>query len=321
MVRGSMKIVFLGEETLSRRTQAVRRQLERSGHDVVALTTDTTASLNPEKTGGWVWLGLSILAMARQRPDVVHLQGPKAVYLTWLAGMLHPEATYIWTIDSLLPRWIARQAAKAVDAITTPSRSFQVRLLAETGVRAQYVPDGYEAASEPVRKHGRKKAYCVTTARAARDVRWITSALKEAGSKYRLISLKDVPEDKRMSILESAQIVILHNNKDTAEDVLKVMDAGRAVIATTKPLYEETLGVTAMYVAPKDVTSLAAAAHLLLKSPARRRAWGRKARQRAQQHFTWERVTGDYLRLYRHSKARLVPLDSARRPLFTQLPV
>lgn len=329
-----MKIAFVGEETLSRRTEALRRHLQQAGHETYAFTTDTTASLNPAKPGGWVWLILALLAMSRRRPDVVHLQGPKAAFLTWLAGMLHPEATYVWTIDSLPSHWIARQAAKAVDAVTTPSRSFQVRLLTETGVRAQYVPDGYEAQEVPSLTGTRLKSgqYCVTSATKARDVRWIAAAMAETHSSRMLVVMaetkgwanrlkKEFPrltfigkqhEAKRREILRHAALVILHNDNDTAEGVLQVMDAGRSVIATTKPLYEETLGVTAMYIAPKDTRSLAAAAHLLLKSQARRSSWGAKARRRAQHHFSWERVTEDYLLLYRHSEAQLVPLDSAR---------
>lgn len=305
------------------------------------------ASLNPEKPGGWLYLLSSLLTLWRQQPDVAHIHSWRAASLVALAALLSPETTFVWTIDALpqrkqkLARIIARQAGKVCDIITTPTRALQYRLLTTYNLGTYYIPDGYQP---PVLKDLplktfklRKNQYNVLLATDPESIKKAVRAYATLKTKKKLVILATpaVPWERLLNkksfvefigpktgrqlstLIRNAGAVIAYPEPSALSSLLLAMDSGRRIIAANDPLYQETLGLTATYFDPRKLRDTIDALKFGLTGTSR----GAKARIRASHHFAWQRITPEYLSLYRHRAVALVPLDSARQLAYQQAKV
>lgn len=295
-------------------------------------------SLNPEKPGGRLYRAFSAWEAWRGRYDAVHAQG--AAFGTWLhlLARLRPGMMLIWTVDRLPVSSKERERMiKMADKaeITVTNRQLQQNLLIMAGIKAKYVPDGYNepgTGAVPASQWGlRPEQYILTTETEAKGLRLLARAYKKAGSRKKLVVLKEAKGYlKRLekefpglvfvgeargrslrSLIEQAHMIVLAGNEIQPETVLWTMEARRMIVAMAEPTLEELLGVTARFVAKGDEVDLAAAIKSMVNSGKKQAHWGAKARRRARQHFSWVRIVEEYRLLYADQVQR-VSLDSAR---------
>ncbi|MEX1997674.1 MAG: glycosyltransferase family 4 protein [Candidatus Andersenbacteria bacterium] len=366
-----MKVIFIGQlgvrvgspgQKTPREERIINlgRALAQRGHRVTVVTTKPysnptlrnyygitfvpKASFDREYPGGWLYVILSLLTLWRQQPDVAHLHGWRTASLAWLAALLSPETTFIWTVDALpqhfplAARLVARQAGRVCDVMTTPTRTLQYLLLQHYNLRAAYIPDGYTRQllkDIPLASLGlglRKEQYClllaseVTTIRAALRAYATTKSRKKlvivaepTAAWERLINRKSFVHfigkkygRQLRTLVRQAACVIATEDTPNLEVLLQAMDSGRSIIAANISLYQELLGVTAQFYRSKRRNELSGLLQATIKRRSFQRAWGATARQRARHHFTWERVLPEYLAAYRYREVVVVPLDSVQ---------
>ncbi len=81
--------------------------------------------------------------------------------------------------------------------------------------------------------------------------------------------------------------------------ILNYMAMGLPVVTYDTPVSREYLGTLGVYAAPPgDVPDLARALAFLLRNPTLRRQLGKRLRERAAQHFSWDRTGKQLLHLY-----------------------
>lgn len=283
----------------------------------------------------------TLLFMRSERPDVVHVHGWRAGVFIRLMHWVNPAASYIWTIDTLPDKYarlatlVARISAPVCEAITAPTRQLQYLLLQLLKVRTVYIPDGYvvsDLPTLPLSRFGlRKGQYCVTTATTPDALRFVAQGYKRIGTKKPLIVFTDataalhrmkryfpfvtfVPEHShriQTTLIAGAATVIVAGNTVSHDTLFAAMDAGRAIVATTDPLSEEVLGVTAKFVKYGDIHGLASALMQMVKDLPTQRSYAVAAQRRAQQHFSAPRIMAEYLTAYRARVVKTIPLDSA----------
>lgn len=355
-----MKIIFAGEMQLTARVRALSGLLTHAQHQVsvcvAASITPASArkatgiqirripSLGTGQTGEWVYTLLALFTLWRARPQVVHMFGWKMAAVAPLLRLLLPPAVIIWTPDGLpqralyLAQAVARQAVQVCDAVTVARRDLQWHLLQRTGVRAEYIPDGYLDDHVPlvsVRRWGLwKDRYCVTSAQTFQELAWIAKAYGATKSRKKLVVLtqeakgltslarkfpflriiETSSQRVRASLMYGAAVIVLGSRSDDSATILGAMTYGKPIIATALPFHEETLGVTAAYVEVGDIAGLTSIWRRELKGGTTRST---RARKRAENHFRWERILLDYLHLYQ-PLTRYVPLDSVQKVKFTE---
>ncbi len=111
----------------------------------------------------------------------------------------------------------------------------------------------------------------------------------------------DIPE-----ILGITDLVVLPSLFEGMPlSVLEAMAAGRAVVATNVDGTSEVVqdGITGYLVPPADSAALAKRISDLLMDESRRREFGRRGRQRIEEHFTLRRMLERYRALYREASA------------------
>jgi glycosyltransferase involved in cell wall biosynthesis len=86
--------------------------------------------------------------------------------------------------------------------------------------------------------------------------------------------------------------------------VLELMAAGLPLVATAVGELPNTLGRCGVIVPPADAGAFAAALAALLDDPDRREELGRAAEVRVAAHFTWERLAGVALEVYKLALSR-----------------
>ncbi len=372
-----MRVLFVGQRGIpalgykvdtvrERRIQALAEMLIKKGHEVVVLCAQPFISrhltsfngvklihrfsLHPEKPGGWIHFILELTTLWREQADVVHVHGWKIAIMARIAVLLSPESTFVWTIDSVpnqkegLVRLIARQAAKTVDVVTVPTRELQYAALTYWGVRARYVPDGYNEISEAEisRKQFklRKGQYCLCTATSSQDVRRIAKAYSKAGTKKKLVVLqerhgywkrlgKEFPclffagelNGRRLKALIEGAAVVIISGRDTPIDTLfQSMHSGKAIIAMARAGYEEILGANAQFFKDNDTDELTQLLRNVITNVRTQRFWGKKSSLRAFKHFRWSQIAAEYISLYHYPLVQTVSIDSALHPSFTKLP-
>lgn len=372
-----MRVLFAGQRGIpvlgyeagklrEKRVQALAEVLIKKGHEVVVLCAQPFVSryltsfngvelihrfsLHPEKSGGWIHSIFELLTLWREQADVVHIHGWKMAAMARIAVLLSPESTFVWTIDNVpdlkkgLVRLVARQAAKIVDVITVPTRELQYVALNYWGVRARYVPDGYNEISgtEVARKQLslRKGQYCLCTATSSQGVRRIAKAYSKAGTKKKLVVLQERKGYwKRLekefpflsfagelngrglkALIEGAAVVIVAGQETPVDTLFQAMNGGKAIVAMTRAGYEEILGASAQYFTDGDTDGLTQLLRGVVTNAQRQRSWGGKARLRAHKHFQWSQIAAEYISLYNYPLVRTVAVDSAFSPSFTKLP-
>jgi len=92
--------------------------------------------------------------------------------------------------------------------------------------------------------------------------------------------------------------------------LLEAMACGNCVIANDAPTNLEVIGDAALtYSGAQGADDLRRQLRIVLADSDLRAAYGRRARQRVTEHYTWERVTDAYEELF----ARLAPSRGRRR--------
>lgn len=248
----------------------------------------------------------------------IHLHGWRVPALAWLLRAFLPEMALVWTIEAWphrfkkLAGWVLWQAHRSGVEIVATTRALQWRILTRAGVRARYIPDGYEVASTPPippRRLGLWRGrYVVVVAGKQAEIDWVRRAHKKTGSRRKLVAVSAPTRRREQSLLAGAAVVLLADGTLPAAGILAAMEAGRSIIAVASPLLEELLGVTGQFIASGDEAGLVQA--LKHSRPST------KAQHRARMHFRWERIFQEYLPLY-HQAVFTVPLDSARGILKT----
>lgn len=339
MVLGSMHILFIAQLGLpapegysrEKRVEALAIELAKAGHNVSVTCARPFipanikryqgvklihhASLNPQKPGGWLYNLLCLYTLWKIQPDVVHGHGWLAGSLLGIATQLSPETTFVWTIDSLpKSKWLAKIIVWAnvanADAITSPTRQLQYRLLHELHLPVTYIPDGYSVLNLPdlprkLLDLGRGK-YSLVITDEAKIPTWISRAHKAAKLPGKLIVSAGMTGRKLTSTINQAEFIILAGQVST-EIILHAMAAGKEIIATTNPHFEETLGVTAQFVVEGNTKQLR---HALEAIKTGEKSYGQTATKRASRHFQWTRILPEYLSLYHYPAVKIVPLDS-----------
>lgn len=303
-------------------------------------------SLNPEKPGGWFYLALGLVYILWHKPDVIHVHTTRAALLVALAAWFLRDTRVVWTIDALptsrVQKWLLKPLTyKLQPSLTTPLRTLQYRLLVEDGVQATYIPDGYhEPIISPIasaRFGLRKEQYSVALVTSLAAARFVAKAYTATKTRKKIIVIgleksqvmrlrKQFPlvslvtgdsllvtSRIRRSLIASAAAVIIGDDTVAQTVLLETMHYERVVVALNDPRYQETLGLTARFVAPGDSVGLTKAiqAATATSSVAKKRAVA--AGIRAQHHFLWPRVIEDYETLYApHVRAVLIDSIQAR---------
>jgi glycosyltransferase involved in cell wall biosynthesis len=336
---GLPKLLERGFASSETRVAALSRLLAAKGHVVTVLGTKPYLSqggndhgvvlrrypsLNPEKPGGWLYMVCSLWFVGRTQPDVIHAHGWHAGALLPLIERIAPESTIVWTLTSLprnyfrIAKLITRAAVWIGAEITVPTRWLQYLLLQEFGVRAAYIPDGYTPEILPPVSLSAFKLRRGQYVLALTDTPAATRSVKRAYTKAKLRKKLVFAENYRGRVLRTlirhAHTVIAAGEPTALDALLQAMDSGKAIVATTAALHQETLGVTAQFYKPGDHTGFAQAFDQT--SP----ALGKAAALRAKHHFPWTRILPEYLTLY-HALRRPVLLDSAHPVTFTRAAV
>ncbi|WP_328461573.1 DUF3492 domain-containing protein [Actinoplanes sp. NBC_00393] len=114
----------------------------------------------------------------------------------------------------------------------------------------------------------------------------------------RAVRLHPLPADPRDRYTVGQVVAHVPGPADPPYRLVEAMMSGRAVVGVDVGPAGETLGDTGVLVPANDPPELAIAIVDLLRDPARRRALGDAARQRALNHFTVDRVVRVYGALY-----------------------
>lgn len=291
-------------------------------------------SFNPRVAGGHLYTFLSCASAVFIRPDTIHVQGWKAAFILRIFLPLLPRTITIWTISTLPPisnsfsqrifKQLLHVVTSGFDAIHTPNRTVQYRLLMVYSLKSEYIPDGYTVPLLPEIRPAtfgfRKEQYGVILCNNMTQIRQISYAFKQLKTTKKLILFSpevhrgvkslDLPLTSRsaQSLIRQAAFIIAA--KPTYSPLtLQAMDAGRMILATTDPLHEELFGVTAKYYQENDMVGL----QKLLKEAIKPHILNKAAQMRAKNYFQWEKIGQEYIRAYRHPKTILVPFDSIIR--------
>ncbi|MEK7556676.1 MAG: glycosyltransferase [Patescibacteria group bacterium] len=354
-----MKIIFAGQPNLSERTAALSPLLARAGHEVTVLegAARTSPRLRtiqgvrlkrvpsrlPGQLGEWLYTLAAVLRASWAGAGVIHIHGWKLAAAAPLLAALAPGAVIVWTVDSLpaRPRWllrfVARRAQALAQAVTVTRRDLQWHLLEISGVRAEYIPDGYSESDTPLISPRRWKLwtgrYIAATAESKAELAFLAQAYAKVRSRKKLVVLTSKAaelsplsrkhpfitlvetESPRVarSLMQGAAAIILGSRRDTLPTLLSALRCGKPVVAVAEPFHEETLGVCAQYVKEGDSETLRRS----LATAGRNARQADKGRVRAEAHFRWERILLDYLHLYQPA-VFLVPIDSAQGVKFSE---
>jgi glycosyltransferase involved in cell wall biosynthesis len=81
--------------------------------------------------------------------------------------------------------------------------------------------------------------------------------------------------------------------------LVEAMGHGNCVVANDVPEHREVLGGAGLYFEAARPETLARQVEWLLENPKRAEAYGKAAFERARVHFSWDKITDDYERLFR----------------------
>ncbi len=112
----------------------------------------------------------------------------------------------------------------------------------------------------------------------------------------------DNRSEKFKELLENASIFVFPSESENFPLVLlEAMAAGLAIITTKNTGCEEVVGDTGLLVDPGDTKGLRKALKTFLDSPVLRAQYGKMARKRLEEHFSWEVVAGMYVEVYKNT--------------------
>lgn len=347
-----------GQDTSrEQRVEALGQQLSAEGHTVgiyclsPGFTPSLTRYTNIQVWHGagprWLYSLLSFYRAWRWKAEVIHIHGWQTAAFLPIIRILQPRASLIWTIDMFPTKYhsvakiIITLAQAVTEAITVPHRALQYRILYTFGLRATYVADGYTPSLTPdipVKQFGlRKNQYCLAFAYSPEEIRWVATSFSKLKTRKKLVVLgKNKPWIKRrygaavvaleglkgrplLSLINNAAMIIFSSENTSSHFVLNAMEASKPIVAITKSLYEEILGVTAQFVRFNDKKALVEALQPIMTNKKMQMVWGQKASKRARLFFDWDRLTNEYMAAYRKASIKQIPLDSIVPRLASQI--
>lgn len=336
-----------------RRVTAVAEELASQGHDVTVYGTKphlTTGSFKGMQLVQVPSLRWALVRLLFTHQDTIHVQGIPAALAARLVWPLLPHRVWVVTVDALPPsswrsRRLVRLALALADQVTVPTRALQYRLLNEFGVSAGYIPDGFVLRGTSNKQRVlralpaglRPSNYLVLLGEDSKALRGVVKAAKRANVRQRVAIVgEETPSLKRLAtqfpkvtlvgalgqrqlgqLISSSAGAVLADATASHTLVLEIMAQAKPLVAVPTAQYQEVLGTTARFVQLKDAEGLSNA---LKEQTTDRKAElkARAARTRAKRHFTWARITEEYLQAYHGPETVSVPLDSARARTFTQ---
>lgn len=345
----TMHILFLEEntsDTITEHINPLASYLVQNGHLVTTITKEHHPAARRRDALN-VHIGSSLLPKPliaalfiwKKKPAVIHLTNWHYAPFVRLFAFLSPNSTYVWTIDHLnsqFNRFISWQAYGAFDVITTPKRSIQYSLLTSRNIRATYIPNGYTPPGIrdiPASKYNlRKGQFCVVIPSNTNELEVIAKAYREVNTRKKLVVLIDskiqtkhlkrrfpfiqfllYPHGRAaLSLIRQAGVVI---TSIADHRLLQAMNANRPVVTIgSNPTVAEVAGTTTQTISVDDYENLKNVLERTVKNPKKYASPVEKAAKRAQNHFTWSRISEDYFAAYRSTHAKKVPMDSLISP-------
>ncbi len=268
------------------------------------------------------WTSLSVLSLALRGRRVILLTDALVGMTWWPRGRLPKiaAAIYAWTLGWL----ILLCAARIVFFHPQPERL--LRRLGLAG-KSQVIPTGIDPAQWSVVRGQWSDSAAITVTYVGRlesikgvdDFLEAVVPLKKSHSRLKLQVVgwyrdghplvrryeRDVAftglRDDIPAVLAGTDIFVLPSHSEGLSNALmEAMASGCACIATDVGGNRFLLqnGVSGLLFPPGDREALAAHVRRLLEDPAKRRAMGQAARQRIQEHFSWEAVGKQYQDLF-----------------------
>lgn len=228
----------------------------------------------------------------------------------------------------LAPLW--RAVVKHAAVVVCPSLHLK-KLVDATGVSARtiMIPNGFDTEKLTPRRKA-KRILVVTRMLERKGIQYVLEALDGQPLDFEIDIVGDGPylptlksmaaakalpvrfwgwldndSPKLKSLYETASIYVLPSeNENFPVGLLEAMSAGAAIVTTKGTGCEEVVGDAAWLIAPRDVAGLRTALQTLMRDPACCRAYGERARERLETHFSWNVVVRRYDVAYRQHMVR-----------------
>ncbi|MEM2909106.1 MAG: glycosyltransferase family 4 protein [Candidatus Bilamarchaeaceae archaeon] len=111
---------------------------------------------------------------------------------------------------------------------------------------------------------------------------------------------KTVSDEELVDLINLADVFVLPSLYETfGMAVLEAMACGKAVVASNVHGLPEVIGDAGLTVTPRDVEGLRSAITLLLDDEKLRRSMERRARERAEKYFSWDKITMQYEKFFK----------------------
>ncbi len=232
-------------------------------------------------------------------------------------------------VTTPLLRLIMRNAA----SLTAPSQYLK-RLMIDTcgDFPIEHIPNGMDLSTFEVRPKQRR---ILMTGRLLprKGFQWVLEALQGVDTDFEVHIAGDGPLRAELEILagklnnpvvfhgwlehdspvlkelyETSAIFCLPSERENASiSLLEAMTAGMAVVTSDVTGCPETIGEAGFVVPPRDPSGLEDVLQRLVDSEDLRCEYGRKARQRVETHFDWEKIATTYLERFEEAANRPEP--------------
>lgn len=128
---------------------------------------------------------------------------------------------------------------------------------------------------------------------------------KSISAKIIFHGFMDNKSEKFTDLLETSKIFVLPSESENFPIcLLEAMAAGMAIITTRNTGCEEVVGDTALLFSPGDVNGLRDALLKYIENPSLCSRAGKMARRRLENHFSWEIVARQYVKIYDEIKCQ-----------------
>jgi len=256
-----------------------------------------------------------------------------------VSGILHKKIPYIVTahgsdvpgynpdrfqVSSSLLKPFSRMVVERASCITSPSVFLKKEIVRNFGNhKIAVIPNGIEVSGHFT---GAKKKKILTVSRLfeRKGIQYVIEAMKDVegfeycicgegpyrthlanlierydiGHKVKLKGYLDTEQLHRE--YESAAIFILTSTSENFPVVLlEAMAAGCAVITSNNTGCVEVVGEAALFVEPRDVENIKQQLLTLINDSHLMNQLGKTGRNRVEKEFTWSKVAGKYMNLYK----------------------
>jgi glycosyltransferase involved in cell wall biosynthesis len=223
----------------------------------------------------------------------------------------------------LLPFW--RFVTGQADTIICPSATIE-NLIHESNAnaRTQVIPNGIEIDKFNPNKRKERRALCVTRLFERKGIQYFLRAhnelnpdfevnvvgdglyfetlrrlVDESGMQVNLLGFIDNKSLELKTLYETSSIFVFPSEAENFPIcLLEAMVAGCAIITTKNTGCAEVVGDAALLVEAKNVADIKRAYRSLSEDASLRETYGKRARKRVEELFSWERVRTDTGLLY-----------------------